>query len=101
MANFALIVDLEIKPDSVDAFLIAARNQAQNSISKEPGCLRFDIVQGLEEKNKITHYEIFEDEAAFEAHAKMDHTANFGKTIESLIVKVDVKRGHLSTSLGK
>lgn len=96
-----LVVDLEIKPECVDAFLTAAKGQAEQSIGNEPGCYRFDIIRNMDEPHRIIHYEIFEDVAAFEAHAKMDHTSRFSETIQSMIVKAEMRRGHIQTSISK
>lgn len=101
MSNYVLIVDLEIRPEGIDTFLRAAKDQAEQSVQLEPGCLRFDVIQKLEEPHQITHYEIFENEAAFEAHTLTKHTQSFGKIIESLIVKVDMRRGQLGMSFSK
>lgn len=101
MSKFVLIVDLEIKPESIDTFIEAAKEQAEQSVRLEPGCHRFDIVSQLEEPHKLTHYEIFEDLGAFEAHTKMPHTASFSEKIGSLIVGVTMRRGILVASVSK
>lgn len=101
MPKFVMVVDIEVKPEGIETFREAAKKQAEQSVRLEPGCHRFDIVSHLESDNKITHYEIFEDAEAFEAHTKMPHTAEFAKAVESLIVKVEVRRGPLMASVEK
>ena len=35
----------------------------------EPGCRRFDVVEPQGEPDRVLLYEIYDDEAAFDAHA--------------------------------
>lgn len=101
MSKFVLIVDLEINPEHIDVFLQAANGQAENSVRLEPGCHRFDIVRSREQPHKVTHYEVFEDEAAFQTHAQMPHTAAFGARIQPWLVGVEMRQGDLVTSIAK
>lgn len=101
MSPFVLIVDLEIQPESIDVFLEAAKGQADNSVRLEPGCRRFDIVRSRDKPNHFTHYEVFEDEAAFQAHTQMPHTLSFGSRIQPWLVKVDLRRTELVASVTK
>ena len=101
MSKFVLIVNLEIKPEYPDEFLEAAKEQLEKSISLEPGCHRFDVVNKIGERHLVTHYEIFEDEQAFHDHAAMPHTAAFSKRIEPMVVKVDMRQGQLEMSAGR
>lgn len=99
MSQFVLIVDLQVKPECVEAFLVAAREQAEKSVGLEPGCHRFDIIRALDDGSKITHYEIFENAEAFQAHTKMAHTEAFSGKIKDLIVGVDVRQGTLAVAV--
>lgn len=101
MSNFVMIVHIEVNPDGIEKFIQAARKQAEKSVELESGCRRFDIVRHPENGNRFSHYEIFEDLGAFEVHTKMPHTAEFAKSVESLIVKTEVFRGDLEVSIAK
>lgn len=101
MSKFVLIVDLEIKPEHLDAFLQAANGQAENSVRLEPGCHRFDIVRSRDNPAKVTHYEVFEDEAAFQAHTQMPHTIAFGGRIQPWLANVEMRQGNLAIGMAK
>ena len=45
-----------------------------------------------EQPNRVVLYEIYDDEAAFDAHLKTPHLATFRAGIESLIVSRQVRR---------
>ena len=39
----------------------------------EPGCVRYEVLQDEDDPATICLYEVFEDEAAFQAHRAADH----------------------------
>ena len=43
-------------------------------VSQEPGCLQFEIFRSAVDPDKLTLLELWEDEAALEAHGKMNAT---------------------------
>lgn len=101
MSKFVMIVDLEVKPEHVDAFVAAANGQAETSLRVEPGCHQFDIVRSPEDKTKIRHYEVFEDAAAFEAHAQSAHTRDFAGKIQPMLLATQIWKGELLASRKK
>lgn len=95
MAKLVVIVDLEVKAESADAFVEAALENARESVRLEPGCHRFDVIRSLEDKTKITFYEVFDDADAFQAHATFAHAAAFGGKAKEAVVKATPRRGEL------
>jgi autoinducer 2-degrading protein len=73
----ALIVSLRVKPDQRDRFLAAAEDDSTCSTRDEPGCLRFDVLQDQQDENHFFYYEVYRDQAAFEAHAQAPHYARW------------------------
>ena len=51
--------------------------EAKVVATDEPGCLRFEVIQDAGDSNRIWIYEVFTDEAAFQAHAKAPHVTKF------------------------
>jgi len=70
--SFVLQVKIQIKPGSVDAFMRQVLENASNA-RKEPGCRQFDILIDPNDKLKVMLYEVYADEAAFEAHQQTPH----------------------------
>lgn len=87
MANFALIVDFEIKPDSIEQFKALIAENARASVKEEPGCLQFDVVQAEDNPNRIMLYEIYADTAAFDEHRTMPHVQKFFGAAKEMIAK--------------
>ena len=74
---FALVVSLKVKPDLRDKFLAAAEDDSISSVRDEPGCLRFDVLQDNSDPNHFYFYEVYRDEAAFQAHGQAPHFARW------------------------
>ena len=70
--SFALVVNIRIKPENVDAFMSRLRENASNA-RKEPGCKTFDVLVDPKDKTKVMLYEIYNDEKAFETHQQTPH----------------------------
>jgi (4S)-4-hydroxy-5-phosphonooxypentane-2,3-dione isomerase len=70
---FALVVSLKVKPDMRDRFLAAAEDDSICSVRDEPGCLRFDVLHDQADPDHYFFYEVYRDEAAFQAHQASAH----------------------------
>ncbi len=76
MANpIVLVVRCEVQPQHLQAFIAEVTSNAENS-RKEPGCLRFDVLQKDPDQYTFLLYEMYRDNAALEAHRA---TAHFGR----------------------
>ena len=71
----AFIDSFRVKPDRRDRFLLAAEDDSTCSLQQEPGCLRFDVIEDQTDPNHFYFYEVYRDEAAFEAHSQQGHFA--------------------------
>ena len=69
----ALAVSLQVKPGHRDAFLAAITENAKRSFTDEPGCVQFDVVVDAADDHHFLFYELYTDQAAFEAHRAAPH----------------------------
>ena len=60
-----------------DKFLAAAEDDSTCSVRDEPGCLRFDVLQDNADPDHFFFYEVYRDEAAFQAHGQAPHFARW------------------------
>jgi autoinducer 2-degrading protein len=65
-------VYVHIKPGMVDSFVNATVTNHKESV-KEPGNLRFDLIQQVEDPCKLMIYEAYESEAAAADHKNTPH----------------------------
>ena len=82
----ALIVSLEVRPERLETFLGAIREQAERSFRDEPGCHYFDVTQDTKNPLRFMFYEIYEDEAAIEAHRRAPHFAAWRAAADLCVV---------------
>ena len=68
----ALSVTVHVKPDHVDDFIQATIKNHEGSV-QEPGNLRFDVHQSLDNPAQFLLYEVYRDAAAIDAHKETDH----------------------------
>lgn len=80
--SFVLVVNLEIKPGDVERFMPMALENAKSSRETEPGCRQFDVLVDPNDRTKVMFYEVYADEAAFQAHQQ---TAHFKKYFDTAL----------------
>jgi autoinducer 2-degrading protein len=65
-------VHVHVKPDSVEAFLRATKENARASLA-EPGIARFDILQSPDDPTRLILVEVYRDAGAPAAHKATAH----------------------------
>ena len=70
---YVIVAPIQIKPGFKDQFIEEMIGDARGSVNDEPGCLRFDVIQDANDENRIWLYEVYKDEAAFQAHTQAPH----------------------------
>ena len=73
-------VHVWVKSEHIDEFIAASTENHQNSI-KEPGNLRFDLVQDANDAAKFVIYEAYESDEAAAAHKETAHYLKWRETV--------------------
>ena len=81
---FVLWVDIRVKPEQRDAFILATLANHRGTRA-EPGNLRFDVLQDLEDPNRFVLYEVYRDKAGLEAHQQQPHFARWREAVEPMM----------------
>ena len=87
MARTALIVHLDIRPESFSEFLDLARAHGANSQQTESGCLRFDVMKSVEEENHVVLAEVYENDEALESHWICEHMEKYLEQVDDMIME--------------
>ena len=83
---FVIIVEFNLRSaDQMIDFRRLVDENAIASVNREPGCQRFDVAVPNDRKDQIILYEIYDDEAAFEAHLKTRHYLEFNAAAAAFI----------------
>ncbi len=95
MSGLAIIVEFRLQPGTRSEFRRLIAKNARISAQTEPGCRRFDVLEPNDHPDRVWLYEIYNDEAAFEAHMGSAHFAEFDAKSASLIIDKSVIRCNL------
>ncbi len=80
-----IVASFKVKPDCIDAFIDAAKADAESSVANEPGCHQFDVNVDPKNPTHFTFYEVYEDQDAIDAHRESPHFKTFFDAIQNLI----------------
>jgi autoinducer 2-degrading protein len=69
---FVTLVHVHVKPEHISDFIESIRPNHEGSV-REPGNLRFDILQSVDDPTRFVAYEAYVDEASAWAHKETPH----------------------------
>ena len=70
---YIIIAAIQIKEGFKEQYIDGLIENASSAVKDEPGCLRFDVLQDSEDDNTIHLYEVYQDQAAVDAHRAAPH----------------------------
>ena len=79
-------VYVNVNPDAVSTFIAATVENHQGSV-KEPGNLRFDLVQQSDDPCRFMLYEAYESEEAAAAHKTTVHYFKWRDAVSDMMVE--------------
>lgn len=82
---YAIFVSVKIKPDKVDQFLSVIEDDSICSVRDEPGCVRFDVLQDQSDPLQYYFFEVYRDEAGFQAHTQTPHLARWREAAKECV----------------
>jgi (4S)-4-hydroxy-5-phosphonooxypentane-2,3-dione isomerase len=83
---FVLLVNVEVRSDAIDEFADAIARNARLSAERDHGCLRFEVGQVEGEPTKWVFFEVYTDEAAWQAHRRSPHFLEYQAVAERALV---------------
>jgi (4S)-4-hydroxy-5-phosphonooxypentane-2,3-dione isomerase len=92
MPNVAIVAKMEVAPGRRDKLLPVLMAHKARCLKDEPGTLHFDVLAPREDDTKVLTYEVYRDDAAFDAHLNGPSLARFRKEDEGMVVKFHVIR---------
>ena len=90
-ALYVNAVDLDIVPAERDKYLAAIKENGAAAI-REPGCRQFDILVLASDPNHIFLYEVYENEAAFQAHRQTEHFKKYAALTANMVSKRNARQ---------
>ncbi len=90
---FATLVHVYVNSDRIADFIEATRLNHEQSI-KEPGNLRFDVLQDDSDPSKFILYEVYATQEAVNAHKETPHYLQWRDTVALWMSKPREGRKH-------
>jgi len=82
----SLVVKIYVKEEYIEKFKEISFYNSKNS-RKEPGNLRFDVIQAVEPGNLFFLYEVYKSDEAIEAHRASEHYKKWRDTVADMMEK--------------
>lgn len=79
-------VNIYVKKENIDAF-IEATEKNHKSTRKEPGNLRFDVIQNNSDKSRFMLYEVYRTPEAVKKHKKTAHYLKWRETVTPFMAR--------------
>lgn len=79
-----LKVTIKVKPECLSDFMKAMALNFEGT-RNEPGNIRFDVNQGLEDTTEIFLHEVFQDSQAHQVHLESPHFKTFMATVADML----------------
>lgn len=97
MTNLVIVVDIVTHADAAQEFAALIAANAAASLT-EPGCRRFDVCTDPAAPERVLLYEIYDDDAAFDAHLRAPHYLQFAAAAKPLIASITIRRLRLAAA---
>jgi quinol monooxygenase YgiN len=93
VTELVILVKFRVKSEMRDSFRRLIIENAAASLQQEPGCRQFDVLEpeGASD-GRFVLYEIYIDDAAFDAHLKSSHYGVFDQASAPMVVEKSVER---------
>ena len=79
-----VLVDIHIKPETMDAFIEATKDNARNS-RQEPGILQFDFVQDKDDPTHFALIEVYRTPGDVDKHRETAHYLRWRDTATDMM----------------
>jgi autoinducer 2-degrading protein len=83
---FIVLVKVQVKPELLGEFKTAILKNAESSVQRDPGCVRFDVLQQEDDSTRWFFYEVYDKEQAWVDHRAAAHFLAFKQVGDRAIV---------------
>ena len=89
---FIVLVKVQVRPELLGEFTTAILENATLSMQRDPGCVRFDVLQQEDDPTRWFFYEVYEREQAWVDHRASPHFRAFQQVGDRAIITRDVTK---------
>lgn len=84
---YAVVASWTVEPSAMDTVVEALRT-ARVETRQDPDCIHYEIHVSLEEPDRVLVYEVYKDEAAFQAHLRGNTVRRLSETLRGNIGQI-------------
>ena len=77
---YVVAVTVHVKPDCIEPFVEATLDNARNT-RREPGNVRFDVLQAEDDPGRFLLYEVYRTREDFAKHQQTEHYLHWKPTV--------------------
>jgi quinol monooxygenase YgiN len=85
-----VLVQVKVKEELAAEFERALLHNARESVAHDPGCLRFDVSQGKEDRTVWILHEVYTNQEAHAAHRQSPHFLAYQAVADRALVDKQV-----------
>lgn len=86
-AKAVRIAHLVIKPECLEAFNQAVKEEMRDALAREPGVIALYAVADRTDPARMTFFEMYVDDEAYEEHRKTPHFIKYFETTKDMIAE--------------
>jgi len=94
-SGFVVWAQITVRETELERFIVAIRQLAQRSVSDEPGCTQYDLIELDRATRQFGVYEVYRDAAAYEKHKLSPHFGAWSAVVDEFVENggVEVRSG--------
>lgn len=81
---------IELKPEMRETFIAIVTEGMREALKKEPGVLALYCVAAKDNPNKLTFFEVYANDAAYETHRNTPHFKKYIETTKDMAVSKEL-----------
>jgi len=87
-----VLVLVKVKPEMLPEFEQALLHNARESVAHDPGCLRFDVSQHVEDPTRWVLHEVYDRPESHAAHRQSPHFLAYDALAREAVTEKSVAR---------
>jgi quinol monooxygenase YgiN len=80
-------VHVHVKPDQIESFITATKENAEKSAGNEPGVVRFDVMQQVEDPTRFVLSEVYRTPEDTTRHKETKHYNRWREITEPMMAE--------------
>ena len=82
-----VLIQVTVRPELLAEFERALLHNARESVARDPGCVRFDVSQSIDDPRQWVLHEVYEHPEAHAAHRQSAHFLAYNAVAERAVVE--------------